>query len=52
MIKKLKRDKEEEKRARQQSTMKKQTLNEKRLREELAKRRVEVGVHQNVGGVK
>jgi hypothetical protein len=32
--------------------MKRQTINEKRLREELQKRRVEVGVHQNVGGVK
>jgi len=32
--------------------MKRQTINEKKLKEELAKRRVEVGVHQNVGGVK
>ena len=52
MIKKLKREKEEDARLKQQSTMKKQTLNEKRLKEELAKRRVEVGVAQNVGGVK
>jgi len=52
MIKKLKREKEEDARLKQQSTMKKQTLNEKRLKEELMKRRVEVGVHQNVGGVK
>ena len=32
--------------------LKKQTLNERRLKEELMKRRIEIGVHQNVGGVK
>lgn len=32
--------------------MKKQTMNEKRLKEELKRRRVEIGIHQNVGGVK
>ena len=52
MIKKLKREKEEDIRLRQVSTIKKQTLNEKRLKEELMKRRVEVGVPQNVGGVR
>ena len=44
MIKKLKRDKELQERQRQEQILKKQTIDDKRLREELKKRRVEIGV--------
>jgi len=52
LIKKFKKDKEAEEQIRQAMNLKKQTINEKRLKEELMKRRIEIGVHQNVGGVK
>jgi uncharacterized tellurite resistance protein B-like protein len=52
LIKKFKKDKEAEEQIRQAINLKKQTINEKRLKEELMKRRIEIGVHQNVGGVK
>lgn len=52
MIKKLKRDKEIQEKQRQELILKKQTIDDRRLREQLKKRRIEIGVAENVKGVK
>ena len=52
LIKKFKRDKEEDEQRKQEDKMKKQTLLNQRLKEELKKRRIENGVPTNVNGIK
>ena len=52
LIKKYKKDKENEERMKYQKELRKQTLMENKLKEELKKRRVDLGVPKNVGGVK
>lgn len=52
LIKKFKRDKENEERLKHQRTLKRQVQLEENLKEELKKRRVDLGVPQNRGGVK
>lgn len=52
MIRKYKKDKEDEERAKQELIAKKQTIKEKKLKEQLHKRRIEIGVAENVKGVK
>ena len=52
MIRKYKKDKEYEEKAKQDYVQKKKTLNDQRLKEQLKKRRVEIGVAENVKGVK
>ena len=51
-IKKYKKDKEQQEKEKQQMILKKQSITESRLKEQLKKRRVEVGVHENKGGIK
>ena len=52
MIRKYKKDKEYEEKAKQDYIQKKKTINDKMLKEQLKKRRVEIGVAENVNGVK
>ena len=52
MIRKYKKDKEYEEKAKQDVILKKKTKNDERLKEQLRKRRVEIGVAENVKGVK
>lgn len=52
MIKKKSKDKEQERKQKEAALSKKQNQKDKRLKEELEKRRVEIGVASNVKGVK
>jgi hypothetical protein len=52
LIKKFKKDRENEERMKHERQLKKQSMIEEKLKEELRKRRVDLGVARNVKGVK